>query len=84
MIIKTEKKKSTPQTSQIIAEKPALDVKKQKPDKAVKDDFPKPARKEPKVLITLRLKPAVLAHFKSLGKGWQSKIDEILEREISK
>ena len=31
-------------------------------------------------LVSLRLSPDVLTHFKSKGPGWQSKIDEVLRK----
>jgi uncharacterized protein (DUF4415 family) len=33
--------------------------------------------------VTLRLSPAVIAHFRATGKGWQTRIDEALKRSIS-
>ena len=32
--------------------------------------------------ISIRLSPDVLEHFRSLGKGWQSKIDHILREHM--
>jgi uncharacterized protein (DUF4415 family) len=34
----------------------------------------------PKKLISLRLDPAVIEKFKATGKGWQSRINDILAR----
>jgi uncharacterized protein (DUF4415 family) len=36
-----------------------------------------------KVQVTLRLDPAVIAHFKATGEGWQSRINETLARAIA-
>jgi uncharacterized protein (DUF4415 family) len=42
------------------------------------------AQKAPKkVPVSLRLSPEVLEHFRSTGKGWQSRIDEALKAEIA-
>ena len=37
-------------------------------------------RKEP---VSLRLSPEVLAYFKSYGKSWQIKLDEVLQEYIA-
>jgi uncharacterized protein (DUF4415 family) len=31
-----------------------------------------------KVLVSLRLSPDVLAHYKAMGEGWQAKVNEVL------
>ena len=36
----------------------------------------------PKVQVTLRLDPAVIAHFKAAGEGWQTRINETLVKAI--
>lgn len=36
-----------------------------------------------KVQVTLRLDPAVIAHFKATGAGWQSRINETLAKAIA-
>lgn len=35
-----------------------------------------------KVQVTLRLDPAVIAHFKATGEGWQSRINQTLAKAI--
>ncbi|GAA3952660.1 BrnA antitoxin family protein [Allohahella marinimesophila] len=41
------------------------------------------AQKSPtKERITIRLSPEVLAHFRSTGKGWQGRIDSVLEEWV--
>lgn len=35
-----------------------------------------------KVQVTLRLDPAVIAHFKARGPGWQTRINEALMKAI--
>ena len=35
-----------------------------------------------KVQVTLRLDPAVIAHFKARGPGWQTRINEVLMKAI--
>jgi len=39
-----------------------------------------PGKKPAKRLVSLRLSPDVLDHFKAKGRGWQTKIDETLRR----
>ena len=57
--------------------------------KSVKDkhpNIPKRVRgpqKEPlKIPVSIRLSPDVITYFKSQGKGWQTKIDNILHNYI--
>lgn len=40
------------------------------------------AEGERKEKVTLRLSPEVLDHFRSLGDGWQTRIDEALKRMV--
>jgi uncharacterized protein (DUF4415 family) len=35
-----------------------------------------------KVQVTLRLDPAVIAHFKARGPGWQTRINAVLAKSI--
>jgi uncharacterized protein (DUF4415 family) len=34
--------------------------------------------------VTLRLAPEVIAHFRAMGAGWQTRINEVLERHVSR
>lgn len=43
-----------------------------------------PAKAPTKKLISLRLSPEVLAHFKAGGAGWQSRIDETLRKAVKR
>jgi uncharacterized protein (DUF4415 family) len=56
------------------------------PVKEIHPNTPKRVRgpqKEPlKVPVSIRLSPDVITHFKSQGKGWQTKIDKILYNYI--
>ena len=36
-----------------------------------------------KVQVTLRLDPAVIAHFKASGEGWQTRINQTLAKAIA-
>lgn len=36
-----------------------------------------------KVQVTLRLDPAVIAHFKAAGEGWQTRINQTLAKAIA-
>jgi uncharacterized protein (DUF4415 family) len=63
------------------------DFAKAKPFAEVFPDLAKSIRKgrgpnkaPTKTLVSLRLSPDVLTHFKSKGPGWQSKIDEVLRK----
>ena len=40
----------------------------------------RPLASAPKVSTTIRLDPAVIAHFKADGPGWQSRINEALRK----
>lgn len=39
----------------------------------------RPFKDDKKVLVSLRLSPEVLAHMKSTGAGWQTRLDEALK-----
>jgi uncharacterized protein (DUF4415 family) len=41
-------------------------------------------KKPVKISTTIRLSEEVISHFKSSGKGWQSRIDTILKEYVSK
>lgn len=41
-----------------------------------------PNKSPTKKLVSLRLSPEVIAHFKSTGAGWQSRIDETLRKAV--
>ncbi|WPD24274.1 MAG: BrnA antitoxin family protein [Candidatus Electrothrix scaldis] len=52
------------------------------------DDFKKMRRRGPqkaprKDRVTIRLTPEVLAFFKNQGKGWQTKINEVLQNYVN-
>ena len=40
----------------------------------------RPKSAAPKKSVHLRLSPDVLAHFRAMGKGWQTRIDEALRK----
>lgn len=37
-----------------------------------------------KQLVSLRLSPSVIEHFKSTGPGWQTRIDDALKKAVQK
>jgi uncharacterized protein (DUF4415 family) len=37
-----------------------------------------------KQLVSLRLSPSVIEHFKATGPGWQTRIDEVLRKAVRK
>ena len=43
-----------------------------------------PNKAPTKKLVSLRLSPEVVEHFKSTGKGWQSRIDETLRKVVKR
>ena len=51
-------------------------------DKLISRGRPKLAR--PKEAVKLRISPDVLDHFRSSGKGWQTRINEPLERVVAR
>ena len=43
-----------------------------------------PNKAPTKKLVSLRLSPEVLDHFKSTGEGWQSRIDDTLRKAVKR
>ena len=43
-----------------------------------------PNRAPTKKLVSLRLSPEVIEHFKATGDGWQSRIDEALRKVVKR
>ncbi|MCK1737845.1 BrnA antitoxin family protein [Bradyrhizobium sp. 138] len=43
-----------------------------------------PNKAPTKKLVSLRLSPAVIDHFKASGRGWQSRIDDALLKAVKK
>ena len=43
-----------------------------------------PNKAPTKKLVSLRLSPEVIEHFKATGDGWQSRIDETLRRIVKR
>ena len=43
----------------------------------------RPKAEEPKELVSIRLRPAVLSHLRSTGAGWQTRVDEALAKLIA-
>lgn len=42
----------------------------------------RPRSANPKVPVSIRLDPDVVAKFKATGPGWQSRMNEVLRREV--
>ncbi|CAK0750785.1 conserved hypothetical protein [Gammaproteobacteria bacterium] len=38
-----------------------------------------PARKPKKILLSVRYSPEVVEYFRSMGEGWQSRMDDVLK-----
>jgi uncharacterized protein (DUF4415 family) len=43
-----------------------------------------PQKAPTKIPVSIRLSPEVVKHFKSKGRGWQSRIDEALRKIVKK
>ncbi len=43
-----------------------------------------PQKTPTKQLVSLRLSPEVLAHYKASGPGWQTRIDQALKRAVAR
>lgn len=44
----------------------------------------RPPKEITKQQVTLRLSPEVLAYFRAQGRGWQTRIDEVLNRYVAR
>jgi uncharacterized protein (DUF4415 family) len=44
----------------------------------------RPPKEITKRQVTLRLSPEVLAYFRAQGSGWQTRIDEVLNRYVAR
>jgi len=44
----------------------------------------RPRKAATKQQITLRLSPEVLAFFRKQGRGWQTRVDEVLSRSVKR
>lgn len=44
----------------------------------------RPKAESVKQSVTIRLHPTIVAHFKAQGPGWQTRINEVLLREVTK
>jgi uncharacterized protein (DUF4415 family) len=42
----------------------------------------RPSIEEPKVQVSIRIEPRVLAAFKATGVGWQTRINEVLKSAV--
>lgn len=43
----------------------------------------RPRKANPKVQVSIRYSPEVIAHFKATGRGWQTRMDEALKEWIA-
>lgn len=44
----------------------------------------RPPKENTKQQVTLRLSPEVLDYFRQQGRGWQTRIDEVLSRHVAR
>lgn len=49
---------------------------------AFKKKLGRPKTEDPKKPISIRLSPDVLAYFRATGKGWQTRINEVLQEYV--
>ena len=42
----------------------------------------RPKKDAPKIAVNIRLDPEVLAYFRATGRGWQSRINEVLRKAV--
>ena len=43
----------------------------------------RPKSENPKILLSMRYSPEVVEYFKSTGKGWQTRMDEVLRNYVA-
>lgn len=43
----------------------------------------RPKSENPKILLSVRYSPEVVEYFKSTGKGWQTRMDEVLRNYVA-
>ena len=51
---------------------------------ALKPKRGRPPKANPKELVSLRLSPEVLRHFRAKGRGWQTKLDDVLKEQVER
>lgn len=74
----------------ILSERAALPLDEQKDTafvfvhSSVKRRSGRPLAQNPKIPVSIRLSPDVLAYFRSGGPGWQGRIDETLREEAGR
>jgi uncharacterized protein (DUF4415 family) len=44
----------------------------------------RPKSENPKLLVSVRYSPEVVAYFKSTGEGWQSRMDGVLRKYVER
>ena len=44
----------------------------------------RPKSENPKLLVSVRYSPEVVAYFKSTGDGWQSRMDSVLRQYVAR
>lgn len=44
----------------------------------------RPVKATPKRPTNIRFSPEVLAHFRATGKGWQTRMDDVLKRHVAR
>ena len=50
---------------------------------AFKKSLGRPISENPKKSISIRLSPDVLEYFRATGKGWQTRINEVLKEHVA-
>jgi len=54
-------------------------LSKQEMRQGIRNRGGRPRKENPKIQISIRYSPEVVAYFKSIGKGWQTRMDEALK-----
>lgn len=42
----------------------------------------RPPLNEPKKAVSIRLEPRIIDHFKAAGRGWQTRVNDVLARHV--
>jgi uncharacterized protein (DUF4415 family) len=88
--IAAKKKAYTASDMRAVSDNPEWTEKDFEKAKAFDEVFPKmrkgrgPNKEPTKTLVSIRLSPVVLNHFKAGGSGWQSRIDEALVKVVKR
>jgi len=63
-------------------ERPATKKELKAAVKAYTNRGGRPRKEHPKQPVTIRLSPEVTAYFRATGRGWQTRMDEVLQEYV--